>query len=99
MTTPEWFEIAAVDIEGCLRAKLVSKKTFQSAVDNGIGFSSIIYATDCKEARYENLASGPINSAMYGDMLAVLDLDSARNVPWLHNRKLYLVWLAQGLHS
>jgi glutamine synthetase len=99
MTTPEWFEIAAVDIEGRLRAKLVSRKSFQSAVDHGIGFSSIIYATDCKEARYENVASGPINPAMYGDMLAVLAVDSARNVPWLENRKLYLVWPAHCQHS
>ena len=84
-------KLAAVDVDGQLRGKLVSKKKFLSIASDGFGFCSVVFGWDMhdlvymKELKISNKENG------YRDILAIPDLNSFRRVPWEDNVPLFMV--------
>jgi glutamine synthetase len=62
--------------------KLISKKKFLSIVESGFGFCSVVFGWDMHDKTYfrelgiSNAANG------YRDLLAKVDLQSFRRIPW-----------------
>ena len=84
-------KVAGVDIDGILRGKIISKKKFLSVVEDGFGFCSVIFGWDMhdqtyfKELKISNKENG------YRDMLAIVDLESFRRIPWEDGVPFFLV--------
>jgi len=84
-------KLAAVDVDGQMRGKLVSKKKFLSVATGGFGFCSVVFGWDMhdlvytKELKISNKENG------YRDILAIPDLNSFRRVPWEDDVPLFLV--------
>lgn len=84
-------KLAGVDVDGVLRGKLVSKKKFLSVAGEGFGFCSVIFGWDMHDQTYfrelgiSNAANG------YRDLVAKIDLDSFRRIPWEHDIPFFLV--------
>ncbi|KAH0613857.1 uncharacterized protein H6S33_005743 [Morchella sextelata] len=75
-------KLAGVDVDGQLRGKLISKKKFLSVAESGFGFCSIVFGWDMHDKTYfrELLISNAQNG--YRDLLAKVDLQSFRRIPW-----------------
>ena len=84
-------KLAAVDVDGQLRGKLMSKKKFLSIAATGFGFCSVVFGWDMhdlvymKELKISNKENG------YRDILAIPDLSSYRRIPWEDNVPLFMV--------
>ncbi|KAF2098286.1 glutamine synthetase-like protein [Rhizodiscina lignyota] len=83
-------KVAGVDADGILRGKLISKKKFLSVARDGFGFCSIIFGWDMHDMTYtkELLISNAENG--YRDLIAVIDLQSFRRIPWENNVPFFL---------
>lgn len=75
-------KLAGVDVDGQLRGKLISRKKFFSIAESGFGFCSVIFGWDMHDKTYfrELLISNAKNG--YRDILAKIDLQSFRRIPW-----------------
>lgn len=86
----ESVKVAAVDIDGQTRGKLMSKKKFLSIAESGFGFCSVIFGWDMhdqtyfKELKISNAENG------YRDIVAKVDLSSFRRMPWEDNVPFFL---------
>lgn len=84
-------KLAGVDVDGILRGKLISKKKFFSVASSGFGFCSVIFGWDMhdmtyfKELKISNKENG------YKDLIARIDLNSFRRIPWEDNVPFFLV--------
>lgn len=84
-------KLGGVDVDGILRGKLVSKKKFMSVAADGFGFCSVIFGWDMHDMTYfrELKISNADNG--YHDLIAVIDLQSYRRIPWEGNTPFFLV--------
>ncbi|KAH9952114.1 hypothetical protein B0H21DRAFT_705206 [Amylocystis lapponica] len=85
-------KVAAVDVDGVLRGKFMSKKKFISCANSdGFGFCSVIFGWDMHDTVYtrELLVSNRANG--YRDLQAVVDLSTFRRIPWEDNVAFFLV--------
>jgi glutamine synthetase len=87
---PPRIRLGVFDIDGVLRGKYVSKKKFEAAAENGLGFCDVIFGWDladelCSNIRYTGWHTG------YPDLQARIDTSSKRSVPWESNTDLYLL--------
>ncbi|TGZ82358.1 glutamine synthetase/guanido kinase [Ascodesmis nigricans] len=75
-------KLAGIDVDGILRGKVVSKDKFLSIIESGFGFCSVIFGWDMHDKTYqpELLVSNAENG--YRDMLAKVDLQTFRRIPW-----------------
>lgn len=66
--------------------KLISKKKFLSIAESGFGFCSVVFGWDMHDKTYfrELLVSNAANG--YRDILAKIDLQSFRRIPWEESR-------------
>lgn len=84
-------KLGGVDIDGQIRGKVISKKKFLSAAKDGFGFCSVIFGWDMhdktyfKELKISNAENG------YHDLIAKIDLNSYRRIPWENNISFFLV--------
>ncbi|KAH9981333.1 hypothetical protein BGW80DRAFT_1434505 [Lactifluus volemus] len=81
-----------VAVDGVLRGKFMSKEKFLSAVkSDGFGFCSVIFGWDLHDTVYskELLISNSANG--YRDLLATIDLSTARTIPWEGEVPFFLV--------
>lgn len=78
-------KVAAIDTDGLLRGKILSKDKFLSIVQKGFGFSSAIFGWDMHDQIYSTEAKMAPNDTGFGDFLAVPDLQSLRRIPWENN--------------
>lgn len=69
-----------------LVGKLISKKKFLSIAESGFGFCSVVFGWDMHDKTYfrELLISNAKNG--YRDLLAKVDLQSFRRIPWEDSR-------------
>lgn len=69
-----------------LIGKLISKKKFLSIAESGFGFCSVVFGWDMHDKTYfrELLISNAGNG--YRDLLAKIDLQSFRRIPWEDSR-------------
>ncbi|RKP10254.1 hypothetical protein THASP1DRAFT_34178 [Thamnocephalis sphaerospora] len=84
-------KVAGVDIDGVLRGKIMSKKKFLSVLDDGFGFCSVVFGWDLHDRPYVEKTSIASTETGYGDVLARVDLNSFRRIPWENNIALFLV--------
>lgn len=65
-----------------LLGKLISKKKFLSIAESGFGFCSVVFGWDMHDKTYfrELLISNAANG--YRDLLAIVDLQTFRRIPW-----------------
>ncbi len=77
----EKIKLAITDIDGVLRGKLISIEKFRSVIEKGFGFCDVVFGWDAGDAAYDNSKFTGWHSG-YPDAMAVVDLDSFRQVPW-----------------
>jgi glutamine synthetase len=74
-------KVAASDIDGVLRGKLLHRDKFFGAAEGGFGFCDVVFGWDSSDHCYDN---AQVTGWQHGfpDALARIDLDTARHVPW-----------------
>ena len=75
-------KVAGLDIDGILRGKLVAKSKFLSVAATGFGFCSVIFGWDMHDKPYFRESKISNKETGYRDILAVVDLNSYRRIPW-----------------
>jgi glutamine synthetase len=72
-------KVGGFDIDGVLRGKYLSLDKFWSVAESGFGFCDVIFGWDVGDVCYDN-TRGPESG--YPDILAKLDLDTFRLLPY-----------------
>ncbi|MBK2124130.1 glutamine synthetase family protein [Fangia hongkongensis] len=92
-------KLAITDIDGVLRGKYINKEKFQSALEGGFGFCSVVFGWDSSDALYNN--SSPVAGWHngYKDHIAEIDLSSYRQVPWDDEVSFFLADFSQSNHQ
>lgn len=84
-------KVAGCDIDGVLRGKLMAKSKFLGIAKDGLAFCSVIFGWDMhdqtyfKELKISNKENG------YRDLVARVDLDSFRRIPWENDIPFFLL--------
>ncbi|KAI8992070.1 hypothetical protein BDF20DRAFT_811344 [Mycotypha africana] len=86
-------KVAAVDIDGLLRGKIMHKDKFLHVVKTGFGFCSVIFGWDILDKNYTEPGEFSGEECQYFDLLAKIDLSSFRRIPWEDNIPFFLVYL------
>jgi glutamine synthetase len=76
-----WAKIGGFDIDGVLRGKYVSIDKLRSALEHGFGFCDVIFGWDMADVLYDASKVTGWHSG-YPDAHAVLDVSTARRIPW-----------------
>lgn len=76
-----WAKVGGFDIDGVLRGKYVSIDKLRSALAHGFGFCDVIFGWDMADVLYDSAKVTGWHSG-YPDAHAVLDLSTARRIPW-----------------
>ncbi|KAL7267130.1 hypothetical protein RUND412_010297 [Rhizina undulata] len=82
LTHDDKVKLAGVDIDGVLRGKLISKKKFLSVLDSGFGFCSVVFGWDMHDRMYSRELSVSTSENGFRDILAKIDIQSFRRIPW-----------------
>ncbi|KAK4941515.1 hypothetical protein LTR10_018533 [Elasticomyces elasticus] len=84
-------KVAGVDGDGILRGKIMDKDKFLSSLDDGFGFSSVLYGWDIQDVLFAVDAKATSVQEGYGDFNAIPDTSSFRRIPWEDNIPLFLL--------
>jgi glutamine synthetase len=84
-------KLAGIDVDGILRGKLVSKKKFLSIAETGFGFCSVIFGWDMHDMTYMRELKVSNKENGYRDIIAMVDLNSFRRIPWENDVPFFLV--------
>ncbi len=74
-------QVGGFDLDGVLRAKYVSREKFLSAATDGFGFCDVIFGWDSSDSLYDRGRFTGWHSG-FPDLIARLDLDTFRLIPW-----------------
>lgn len=74
-------KIGAFDVDGVWRGKYVSLDKLRSAAKGGLGFCDVIFGWDLGDELYDNARVTGWHTG-YPDAHAVVDLSTARVIPW-----------------
>jgi glutamine synthetase len=85
-------KLAGVDVDGILRGKLMSKTKFLSIASSSFGFCSVIFGWDMHDQTYSRELKISNKENGYRDLMAVVDLQSFRRIPWEDNVPFFLVY-------
>ena len=77
----EKVKLAITDIDGILRGKLISFDKFRSVAEKGFGFCDVVFGWDSGDQAYDNASFTGWHTG-YPDAVAVIDIDTFRQVPW-----------------
>ncbi|MBW0462120.1 hypothetical protein O181_001835 [Austropuccinia psidii MF-1] len=93
-------KLVGIDADGVLRGKLISKNKFISCIkSNGLGWCSVIFGWDMHDRAYHpELSISNIQNG-YRDLVARIDLDTGRRIPWEDDIPLFLVDFFEISHS
>ncbi|KAI8993261.1 hypothetical protein BDB01DRAFT_832098 [Pilobolus umbonatus] len=86
-------KVAAVDIDGLLRGKVMDKDKFLSIAKDGFGFCSILFGWDILDKPYDDDSEFSGEDSTFSDLNARVDLASFRRIPWEDNIPFFLVYL------
>ncbi|ORE08064.1 glutamine synthetase/guanido kinase [Rhizopus microsporus var. microsporus] len=86
-------KVAAVDIDGVLRGKVMHKDKFLNIVKDGFGFCSVIFGWDISDKAYTTATEFAGEDASFFDLIAKVDLESYRRIPWEDNIPFFFVTL------
>ncbi len=73
--------VGGFDLDGVLRGKYISREKFLSATKDGFGFCDVIFGWDSGDNLYDKGQYTGWHTG-YPDLLARLDLETFRRVPW-----------------
>ncbi len=82
-------KLAITDIDGVLRGKMISFDKFRSVAEKGFGFCDVVFGWDSSDAAYDNTRFTGWHTG-YPDALAVVDINTFRQVPWENNTPFFL---------
>jgi glutamine synthetase len=74
-------KIGAFDVDGVWRGKYVSLDKLRSAAKGGIGFCDVVFGWDVADELYDNAKVTGWHTG-YPDARAVVDVSTARVIPW-----------------
>lgn len=74
-------KLGAFDVDGVLRGKYVSIEKLLSAARGGLGFCDVVFGWDLADELYDNAKVTGWHTG-YPDAHAVVDLSTARVIPW-----------------
>jgi glutamine synthetase len=74
-------KIGAFDVDGVWRGKYVSLEKLLSAAKGGLGFCDVVFGWDVADELYDNAKVTGWHTG-YPDARAVVDLSTARVIPW-----------------
>src|SRR5258708_27472781 len=74
-------KLGGFDVDGILRGKYVSIEKFWSAAEGGFGFCDVIFGWDSGDQLYDNAQVTGWHTGS-PDTRAVVDLSTARLIPW-----------------
>src|SRR5512145_532763 len=74
-------KIGAFDVDGVFRGKYVSLEKLLSAARGGLGFCDVVFGWDLADELYDNAKVTGWHTG-YPDAHAVVDLSTARVIPW-----------------
>jgi glutamine synthetase len=74
-------KIGGFDVDGVFRGKYVSLEKLRSAVKGGLGFCDVVFGWDLGDELYDNAAVTGWHTG-YPDTRAVVDVSTARVIPW-----------------
>src|ERR1700733_9717942 len=77
----EKVKLAVTDIDGILRGKLMSFDKFRSVAEKGFGFCDVVFGWDAGDQAYDNASITGWHTG-YPDAMAVIDIETFRQVPW-----------------
>ncbi len=75
-------KVAAADIDGILRGKVLNKEKFMAILETGFGFCDVVFGWDSNDTCYEAHADFTGWHSGYPDTNAKVDLQTFRRVPW-----------------
>ncbi|KAG1152796.1 hypothetical protein G6F37_000837 [Rhizopus arrhizus] len=84
-------KVAAVDIDGVLRGKIMHKKKFLQVAKDGFGFCSVTFGWDIQDKNYTTPIEFAGEESSYYDFIAKVDLNSYRRIPWEDNVPFFLL--------
>ncbi|KAG1447476.1 hypothetical protein G6F56_009249 [Rhizopus delemar] len=84
-------KVAAVDIDGVLRGKIMHKQKFLQILKDGFGFCSVTYGWDIEDKNYTTPVEFAGEDSSYFDLIAKVDLESYRRIPWENNIPFFLL--------
>ncbi|HVM90047.1 MAG TPA: glutamine synthetase family protein [Puia sp.] len=82
-------KLAVTDTDGILRGKVISFEKFKSVAEKGFGFCDVVFGWDANDVAYDNATLTGWHSG-YPDALAMVDLNTFRNVPWENDLPFFL---------
>src|SRR5215467_4342944 len=82
-------KLAATDIDGVLRGKVISIDKFKSVAEKGFGFCDVIFGWDAGDVAYDNAKFTGWHTG-YPDATAVIDLRTFRQIPWENDLPFFL---------
>jgi glutamine synthetase len=88
-------KIAGVDLDGVLRGKYVSLDKFLSAARAGLGFCDVVFGWDVGDELYDNAQVTGWHTG-YPDLMARVDLSTARVIPWEPGTAAFLLDFVQA---
>ncbi|HEY0679051.1 MAG TPA: glutamine synthetase family protein [Chitinophagaceae bacterium] len=74
-------KLAATDIDGVLRGKVISFDKFRSVAEKGFGFCDVIFGWDAGDIAYDNATFTGWHTG-YPDTTALIDFNTFRQIPW-----------------
>jgi glutamine synthetase len=84
-------KVAGIDADGILRGKIISKSKFESIIQDGFGFCSVIFGWDMHDRTYSKDLKISNAENGYRDLIAKVDLQSYRRIPWENNIPFFLI--------
>lgn len=85
----EKVKLAITDIDGVLRGKVISFDKFRSIAEKGFGFCDVVFGWDAGDQAYDNAGFTGWHTG-YPDAMAVIDIDTFRQVPWENGMPFFL---------
>lgn len=82
-------KLAATDIDGVLRGKVMSFDKFKSVLEKGFGFCDVVFGWDAGDVAYDNAAVTGWHTG-YPDTTAMIDVTTFRSVPWENDLPFFL---------
>jgi glutamine synthetase len=82
-------KLAATDIDGVLRGKVMSFEKFSSIAEKGFGFCDVIFGWDSGDAAYDNASFTGWHTG-YPDATALVDMNTFRAIPWENDLPFFL---------
>src|SRR5450432_570468 len=82
-------KVAVTDIDGVLRGKVISFDKFKSVAEKSFGFCDVIFGWDANDVAYDNANYTGWHTG-YPDAVAVVDLETFREIPWENDLPFFL---------